>query len=100
MKANLCNLKQVLSICAQAHNTTLADWSKEESHFLLKSDTPATLCDVRMILDAFYNRHDNIETDWGFTIVWLDEEMDTDNDVNLSLCALALPYGTDLSKLS
>lgn len=90
MKANLTNLRKVLKACAKAHNTTFADWSKE-GHLILKSDTIPTLSDVRMIAEAFFGRTDMVETDWGWTIVWLEE---FSGEVNMSLCAMALPYGT------
>ena len=96
MKANLTNLKKVLRLCAKAHNAKFYDLGNE-GHLSINSDTPATLCDVQIILDAFYGRHDFAETDYGFTIVWLEEMMvGNKNDVDLSLCAFALPYGTKI----
>ena len=96
MKANIKNLKQFLSICAKAHNAKFHDWSNAGS-LSIQSETPATICDVQMILDAFYGKHYMVETGWGHTIIWLDRSLPTHNDVDLQLCALALPYGTKLA---
>lgn len=96
MKANLTNLRKVLKACAKAHNTTFHDWAGE-CQLGLQSATPGTVCDVRMIAEAFFGRTDIIEVDtsWGWTIVWLEEFMwGNKSEVNMSLCAMALPYGT------
>ena len=100
MKANLTNLKKVLRICAKAHKCEFNDWSNE-GQLGLHSETPATICDVQFILDAFYGRHDMVENSYGFVTVWLEPMMyGNKSQVDVQLCALGLPYGTDLSNLS
>ena len=98
MKANINNLKQVLQLCAKAHNCEFNDWS-EEGQFSLSSDTPATLCDVINIVDGFHGCHDT-DVCYGHVVIYLYSDMDTDKPVvDMELIKLALPYGTDLSKL-
>ena len=92
MKANLTNLRKALKACAMAHNTTFHDWAGE-GQLALQSTTPGTVCDVRMIAEAFFGRADmvEVESSLGFTTVWLEE---FSGEVDMSLCAMALPYGT------
>ncbi len=97
MKANITNLKKVLRICAKAHNCEFKDWSIE-GQLGVHSETPATICDVHMILDAFFGSHDMAEASWGYVTVWLDESMvRSKREVDMTTLALALPYGTKLS---
>ena len=97
MKANITNLKKVLRICAKAHKASFYDWS-QEGQFGIESDTPATFCDVQMVLQAFYGRDDMVEAGYGFVTVWLMESMDRNKrDVDLTLCRMALPHGTELN---
>lgn len=94
MKANLTNLRKALKACAKAHNTTFHDWAGE-GQLALHSTTPGTVCDVRMIAEAFFGRADMVESSWGYTTVWLEEFMrGNKSEVDMSLCAMALPYGT------
>ena len=96
MKANLTNLRKALKACAKAHNAEFCDWSSE-GQLGVHSDTPATICDVQMIMDAFYGRHDMTEVSWGYVTIWLEEMMKGNrSDVNEELLAMALPYGTKL----
>ncbi len=97
MKANLTNLKKVLKLCANAHNAKFEDWSCE-AQLGINSETPGTICDVSLILDAFYGRHDFIEVGYGYTSVWLEEMMYRNkNQVDMEKCLMALPYGTVIS---
>ena len=97
MKANIQNLKKVLGICAKAHNCDFDDYS-DEGQLLVGSETPATICDVHMILDAFFGHHNAAENSgWGSITIWLDSSMDGScRDVDMTTLALALPYGTQL----
>ena len=96
MKANLTNLRKALRACAKAHNVKFYDWSSE-GQLGVHSDTPATICDVQMIMDAFYGRHDMTEVSWGYVTIWLEEMMFRNrSEVNEELLAMALPYGTKL----
>ena len=95
MKANITNLKKVLRLCAKAHKCEFNDWSGE-GQLGVGSETPATICDVHMILDAFFGNHDAAEcSGWGCITVWLDESMvRSKRDVDEDTLRLALPYGT------
>lgn len=97
MKANITNLKKALKACAKAHNCEFEDYSGE-GQLLVCSETPATICDVHMILEAFYGNHDAAESNgWGSITVWLDSSMrGNKNDVDELTLSLALPYGTKL----
>jgi len=97
MKATIKNLKKALKACAKAHNCEFEDYS-DEGQFLVCSETPATICDVRMILDSFYGSHDAAENSgWGSITIWLDESMDNNGrEVDMTTLAMALPYGTKL----
>lgn len=97
MKATIKNLKKALKACAKAHNCEFEDYS-DEGQFLVCSETPATICDVRMILDSFYGSHDAAENSgWGSITIWLDESMDNNGrEVDEVTLAMALPYGTKL----
>ena len=96
MKANLTNLRKALKICAKAHNAEFCDWSSE-GQLGVHSDTPGTICDVQMIMDAFYGRHDMTEVSYGYVTIWLEEMMvRNQNEVDEVLLYMALPYGTKL----
>lgn len=96
MKATIENLERVLRICAEAHNCDFEDWS-EDGQFGLHSETPATICDVQMILDAFYGNHDAAEPGYGYVNIWLYASMnDAEREVDMPTLQLALPYGTEL----
>lgn len=96
MKANLTNLRKALKICAKAHNAEFCDWSRE-GQLGVHSDTPGTICDVQMIMDAFYGRHDMTEVSYGYVTIWLEEMMvRNQNEVDEVLLYMALPYGTKL----
>ena len=96
MKATIENLKKALEACANAHKAKFSDWS-DEGQLGVGSETPATICDVHLILDAFFGHHDAAEScGWGTITIWLDEAMDSDRDVDDVTLALALPYGTKL----
>ncbi len=98
MKATIENLKKALKACAKAHNCDFEDYS-DEGQLLVCSETPGTICDVHLILDAFYGNHKDAENNgWGSVTVWLsDPVMDSrTKDVDMMTLALALPYGTKL----
>ena len=97
MKATIENLEKVLRKCAEAHNCDFEDYS-HEGQLLVCSETPATICDVQMILDAFYGNHKAMEHNgWGSVTVWLDASMDdAEREVDMPTLQLALPYGTKL----
>lgn len=96
MKATIKNLKKALKACAKAHNCEFCDYSGE-GQLLVCSETPATICDVHMILDAFYGNHEAAENSgWGSITIWLSESMDGENDVDEQTLYMALPYGTKL----
>ena len=91
MKANIENLIKAVKLCAEAHKAEFCDWS-EDGQLGIKSDSVATLADVKMICDAFFGKgnHD-VETDWGYTTIWLGEDfLDEVNEFTLSM---ALPSG-------
>ena len=97
MKANITNLKKALEACANAHNAEYSDWS-DEGQLGVWSVTPGTICDVRMILTAFFGDDyaADVDENIGCITIWLDESMDGKNDVDETTLALALPYGTKL----
>ena len=97
MKATIENLKKALKACATAHNCEFEDYDYE-GQLLVCSETPATICDVHMILEAFYGNHDAAENNgWGSITIWLDESMDDKTrGVDETTLYMALPYGTRL----
>lgn len=96
MKANLTNLRKALKACAKAHNARFCDWSGE-GQLGVHSVTPAAVCDVQMIMDAFYGRHDMVEISWGYVVIWLEEMMVRNKrEVDETLLKMALPYGTEI----
>jgi len=100
MKANIATLKRVLKKCAKAHNCDFEDYS-DEGQLLVCSETPATICDVHLILDGFYGNHKAAEHNgWGSVAVWLDESMDSGRTLtkfDMKTVRMALPYGTKLN---
>ena len=105
MKANIQNLKSVLSLCAQAHKCEYKDYSSMHEIALFSATIPL-VADVRMILDAFYGTHPcdcypiEVYALFGCTSINLYPTMDTDSEVkDPQLLSLALPHGTDLSNL-
>ncbi len=97
MKATIENLKKALKACADAHKCDFEDYSNE-GQLLVCSETPATICDVHLILDAFFGNHKAAENNgWGSVTVWLSASMTKDKkEVDETTLALALPYGTIL----
>lgn len=98
MKANLTNLRKALRACAKAHKAKFDNWSNE-GQLGVWSTTPGTICDVRMILSAFFGTDEAVEVseDIGCITVWLDESMvRSKREVDETTLALALPYGTKL----
>lgn len=52
------------------------------------------LADVRLICEAFFGHSDMVETDFGYTVVWLgDGFREKVDEITL---ALALPYRTEI----
>ena len=89
MKANIENLKKALQLCAEAHKVEFCDWS-EDGQFGLKSESVPVVNDVKMIAEAFYGLGNaDVETDWGYTTIWLSE--DFLDEVGEFTLALALP---------
>ena len=98
MKANITNLKKALKACAKAHNAKFNDWSSE-GQLGIWSTTPGTICDVQMILQAFFGSDNSMEVSSTVNCitVWLDDSMVRNNkEVDETTLALALPYGTKL----
>lgn len=97
MKANITNLKKALKACAKAHNCEFEDYSCE-GQLLVCSETPATICDVNMILESFFGSHDAAEhSGWGSITIWLDSSMSrSKREVDMDQLAMALPYGTKI----
>ncbi len=93
MKANLTNLRKALKASADAHKVEF-HWWRNDGQITLKSESVPVLADVRMICEAFFGHADMVETDYGYTIVWLgDGFRESVDEVTL---ALALPAGTDM----
>ena len=98
MKANLTNLRKALKACAKAHNAKFDNWSSE-GQLGVWSTTPGTICDVRMILSAFFGTDEAAEVseDIGCITIWLDDSMvRSQREVDETTLALHLPYGTKL----
>lgn len=96
MKANMTNLRKALKACAKAHNAKYENW-ETDGQIGIKSETPATICDVRMICEAFFgpiNGTMAVEPGYGYTTIWLRPDFAPVVDENLLY--LALPYGTTL----
>ena len=94
MKANLTNLRKALKVCAKAHNAKFENWANE-GQLGINSETPATICDVQMICEAFFGHSDMVEVGWGYTTIWLCDEFK--KEVKEDLMYMALPYGTKIS---
>lgn len=98
MKANIKTLKRVLKKVAKAHNCEFKDWS-DEGQLGIHSDTPATICDVHLVLDGFYGCNKAAEVGYGWITVWLCKSMDSDMTIpplGMRTIRMALPYGTRL----
>ena len=94
MKANLTNLRNALKASADANNVEF-HWWRNDGQITLKSESVPVLADVRMICEAFFGHSDMVETDGGYTIVWLgDGFREKVDEITL---ALALPAGTKLN---
>ena len=95
MKANITNLRKALKACAKAHNAKFDNWSSE-GQLGVWSTTPATICDVQMICDAFFGHHLGVEVqpDLDCITSWLC--YDYEKEVDEQLMYQALPYGTTL----
>lgn len=96
MKATVKNLDKALKACAKAHKVDYK-WWKEDGQITLHADSIPVIADVVMIVESFYGSANGIvETNFGYTTVWLYNDMDTENDVNESLMYMALPFGTKI----
>ena len=99
MKANIKTLKRVLEKVAKAHNCDFEDYS-DEGQLLVCSETPATICDVHLVLDGFFGNHKAAEhSGWGSVTIWLDESMDSNRTISAidrRTIRMALPSGTRL----
>lgn len=93
---NKITLEEALKTCAKAHNAQFCDWS-DEGQYAIESETPATICDVQLICDAFFGHHNNVESEYGYTVVWLDCELLP--EVDEMPLSLALPY-KDVQRLA
>lgn len=88
MKANLENLKEAMRRCATAHNANFCDWSDEDQLAIDKENVPVC-ADVRTICEAFFGTFSPIDSDWGYTTVWLTVPFL--REVNVPLLNSALP---------
>ena len=95
MNPSVETLIKALKACAEAHGAEFCDWSEEECQVAIKSDSVPAVNDVRMICEAFYGNSSMVETGWGYTTVYLDEESFLEK-VNETLLSLALPKNTRL----
>lgn len=95
MKANITNLRKALKSCAKAHNAKFSDWACE-GQLGVWSTTPGTICDVRMICEAFFGHSDAVEVchDVNCITIWLCYEYQP--VVDEQTMYMALPYGTKL----
>lgn len=86
-------IKRAIARCAEAHHCEYTDMGKE---VLVKGDSPALICDLKLIARAFFGRETPvwIETTWRFTTVVLI--YDFLDEVDEDLLRLALPYGTEI----
>ena len=93
MKANITNLRKALKASADAHGVEF-HWWRADGQMALKSESVPVLTDVRLICKAFFGHSDMVETDFGYTVVWLgDGFREKVDEITL---ALALPYGTEI----
>ena len=95
MKATVESLKKALKACAEAHGAEFCDWSEDDCQVALKTESVPALNDVKMICEAFYGRSTMVETGWGYTTIYLDEETFLD-EVDGTLLSLALPKNVRL----
>ncbi len=95
MKPSVDYLIKALKACAEAHGAEFCDWSEEECQVALKADSVPALNDVKIICEAFYGLSSMVETGWGYTTVYLDEESFLEK-VDETLLSLALPKNTRL----
>ena len=95
MKANLSNLIKALQACAKAHNAEFEDWS-DEGQLGVWSTTPGTICDVRMICEAFFGTKEPAEVSDSVNCITVWTGYDFLPKVNEQLMYMALPYGTKL----
>ena len=94
MKANLENLKQAMQRCAEAHGATFCDWSEDDQLAIDKDNVPVT-SDVRMICEAFFGSFSPLDSDWGYTVVWLG--MPFLPEANVQLLNMALPQSMTMA---
>ena len=95
MNPSVETLIKALKTCAEAHGAEFCDWSEEECQVALKTESVPALNDVKMICEAFYGRSSMVETGWGYTTVFLDEESFLEK-VDKTLLSLALPKNVRL----
>lgn len=88
MEGNLENLKQAMRKCAEAHRAKFCDWSDEDQLAIDKDNVP-TIADVRTICEAFFGSLSPLDTDFGYTVIWLG--MPFKREVNEALLNMALP---------
>ena len=97
MKANLTNLRKALKACAKAHNAKFDNWSSE-GQLGVWSTTPATICDVQMICEAFFGKTEpsaaEVSNNVNCITIWLC--YDYLPQVDEEKLYMALPYGTKL----
>ena len=100
MEATLAKLKKALKACAKAHNAEFEDWS-DEGQLGIWSVTPGTICDVRMICEAFFGKVSGeadspveVDEEIGCITIWLS--YDFLKEVNQEMMYMALPYGTKI----
>ena len=94
MKANLTNLRKALKACAKAHKTSFENWASE-GQLGIGATTIPVVADVQMICEAFFGKTNMVETGYGYTTVWINEEPFLPEVDEMTL-EFALPYGTVL----
>jgi len=95
MKANLTNLRKALKACAKAHNARFDNWASE-GQLGVWSTTPATICDVQMICEAFFGNTDAVEVSGSINCITIWLCYDYLPEVDEMKLQKALPYGTTL----
>jgi hypothetical protein len=99
MEANERNLIQALKLCAQAHGKEFCDWSDGDNQVAIKDEGVPVVADVQSIVRAFTGDEnfypDSIETDFGYTTIYLDE-IEYAPVVDERTLRMALPNGIDL----
>lgn len=89
MKANVENLIKVIELSAKAKRVNM---TINDCQIVIQSDSPATICDIQGIVEAFTGSVDAVESGYGYTIVDL-EEIEFQDKVNNEEVAMYIPLG-------